>query len=368
MSHLRRFRTWGVVAVLAALVLTACQSVPTHQGSAPVAGPPGPLAPAAAKAWPHRVDAVRGIHKIKHVVVIMQENRSFDSYFGTFPGADGIPMRHGRPVACLRPAAGAAATTCTSTTPTSTAAARTTSATSPPTSTAARWTASSPRGSRAHDHCADPNNPAAQQRHRLDVLGYHTPQRHPELLGLRPALRAPGPHVRADRVLEPARAPVPGLGVVGAVHQPGRLVVREPRSSSPAAPRRRLGGQRRPPTGEDAGLRVDRPDLPAAPAPRDLGLLRDPGTEPDCRTTAALIVRAVAQRRRSRRASGTRCRTSTPSSTTTSCATSSRPSSFVQQRHAPGTLPAVSLGRAVRPGQRAPAGAGQRRPVLRHAA
>jgi phospholipase C len=34
---------------------------------------------------------VAGIHKIKHVVVIMQENRSFDSYFGTFPGADGIP-------------------------------------------------------------------------------------------------------------------------------------------------------------------------------------------------------------------------------------------------------------------------------------
>src|SRR5207247_207267 len=32
-----------------------------------------------------------GIHKIKHVIVIMQENRSFDSYFGTYPGADGIP-------------------------------------------------------------------------------------------------------------------------------------------------------------------------------------------------------------------------------------------------------------------------------------
>ena len=31
------------------------------------------------------------IHKIKHVVIIMQENRSFDTYFGTFPGADGIP-------------------------------------------------------------------------------------------------------------------------------------------------------------------------------------------------------------------------------------------------------------------------------------
>ncbi len=31
----------------------------------------------------------------------MQENRSFDSYFGTFPGADGIPMRNGVPRPCL---------------------------------------------------------------------------------------------------------------------------------------------------------------------------------------------------------------------------------------------------------------------------
>ena len=42
-----------------------------------------------------------GIHKIQHIVVIMQENRSFDSYFGTYPGADGIPMRHGVPTVCL---------------------------------------------------------------------------------------------------------------------------------------------------------------------------------------------------------------------------------------------------------------------------
>jgi len=48
-----------------------------------------------------------GIHKIRHVIVITQENRSFDSYFGTFPGADGIPAgvclpdpRHG---GCARP-------------------------------------------------------------------------------------------------------------------------------------------------------------------------------------------------------------------------------------------------------------------------
>ena len=42
-----------------------------------------------------------GIHKIKHVITIMQENRSFDSYFGTFPGADGIPMRNGEPTVCV---------------------------------------------------------------------------------------------------------------------------------------------------------------------------------------------------------------------------------------------------------------------------
>ena len=38
----------------------------------------------------------RGIDKIQHVVFILQENRSFDNYFGTFPGADGFP-----PSTCL---------------------------------------------------------------------------------------------------------------------------------------------------------------------------------------------------------------------------------------------------------------------------
>ena len=42
-----------------------------------------------------------GIHKIKHIIVIEQENRSFDSYFGTYPGADGIPMKNGVPTVCV---------------------------------------------------------------------------------------------------------------------------------------------------------------------------------------------------------------------------------------------------------------------------
>jgi phospholipase C len=38
---------------------------------------------------------------IQHVIIIVQEDRSFDSYFGTYPGADGIPMVNGRPKVCL---------------------------------------------------------------------------------------------------------------------------------------------------------------------------------------------------------------------------------------------------------------------------
>ena len=42
-----------------------------------------------------------GIKKIRHVIVIMQENRSFDSYFGTYPGADGLPAKDGHFTVCV---------------------------------------------------------------------------------------------------------------------------------------------------------------------------------------------------------------------------------------------------------------------------
>ena len=61
-------------------------------GSSSSAAGPGVSAPGAAPV---------GIHKIAHVIVITQENRSFDTYFGTYPGADGIPMSWGRPSVCL---------------------------------------------------------------------------------------------------------------------------------------------------------------------------------------------------------------------------------------------------------------------------
>ena len=39
--------------------------------------------------------------KIRHVIVIMQENRSFDSYFGTYPGVEGFPMTAGHFSTCV---------------------------------------------------------------------------------------------------------------------------------------------------------------------------------------------------------------------------------------------------------------------------
>jgi phospholipase C len=61
------------------------------------------------KRIPEPSQGPQGIHKIKHVVIIMQENHSFDNYFGTYPGANGIPGLAGHPgkVPCVPdPAAG----------------------------------------------------------------------------------------------------------------------------------------------------------------------------------------------------------------------------------------------------------------------
>ena len=62
----------------------------------------GPSAPERVSGGPTGTYVVpSGIHKIRHVIIVMQENRSFDSYFGTFPGADGIPMKNGVPTVCV---------------------------------------------------------------------------------------------------------------------------------------------------------------------------------------------------------------------------------------------------------------------------
>jgi phospholipase C len=93
-----------VVAVLAAVVvvIAAVAGILLSRSSSATA-PPSTTGPAVDPARLH------GIHKIQHVVVVMQENRSFDSYFGTFPGADGLPMHNGKPSACQPTSTGACA-------------------------------------------------------------------------------------------------------------------------------------------------------------------------------------------------------------------------------------------------------------------
>ncbi|HWO69500.1 MAG TPA: alkaline phosphatase family protein [Actinomycetota bacterium] len=56
---------------------------------------PAQAPPARAQAEPE------GIFKLDHLIFVVQENRSFDHYFGTFPGADGLPRVNGRPRACV---------------------------------------------------------------------------------------------------------------------------------------------------------------------------------------------------------------------------------------------------------------------------
>jgi phospholipase C len=72
-------------------------------GAALLVGGSGAITPLRDTASVSAADApsLAGIHKIRHVIVIMQENRSFDNYFGTYPGADGLPTKQGRFVACV---------------------------------------------------------------------------------------------------------------------------------------------------------------------------------------------------------------------------------------------------------------------------
>jgi phospholipase C len=95
------------ICALTASALAACSAAsPPARPAAPATRPAGLVTggPRGTYVVPH------GIHKIKHVIVVMQENRSFDAYFGTYPGADGIPVRGGVPTACetdpAQPAAG----------------------------------------------------------------------------------------------------------------------------------------------------------------------------------------------------------------------------------------------------------------------
>jgi phospholipase C len=68
--RIRSFGRWGVITPIALALLVSASWM---------------------NAWLSPAVAATGAQLIKHIVVIMQENRSYDEYFGTFPGANGIP-------------------------------------------------------------------------------------------------------------------------------------------------------------------------------------------------------------------------------------------------------------------------------------
>ncbi|MGA2925437.1 MAG: alkaline phosphatase family protein [Solirubrobacteraceae bacterium] len=88
-GHARVRMLAGCAVWLLALAATGCGGASRHHRR-PAATPP--IA---------RVATPPGIALIKHVVIVMQENRSFDSYFGTYPGADGIPAKDAQFTVCV---------------------------------------------------------------------------------------------------------------------------------------------------------------------------------------------------------------------------------------------------------------------------
>jgi phospholipase C len=157
-----------VLAVLTALVVAGCSSGsgtaarrakhPTVSGTTPRSGGSTPAAAGA------------GIHTIKHVVVIMQENRSFDSYFGTYPGANGLPAGVCIPVAtvgapCVKPFENHADVNGGG--PHSAQAAKTDI-------DGGRMDGFARAVGSARGACVDPNDPACVAAVEPNVMGYHT--------------------------------------------------------------------------------------------------------------------------------------------------------------------------------------------------
>jgi phospholipase C len=70
------------LVLLAGIVAAGCKDTPEGTRTASTVTP-ATSAPS--------IDPEAGIMNLDHLIFIVQENRSFDHYFGTFPGADGLP-------------------------------------------------------------------------------------------------------------------------------------------------------------------------------------------------------------------------------------------------------------------------------------
>src|SRR4029077_7297944 len=81
---LTRMRSVGALLAIVLLGVTAASALSSNAATPNNTNSSAVGAPAV---------STRATGSIDHIIIIVQENRSFDHYFGTFPGANGIPMR-----------------------------------------------------------------------------------------------------------------------------------------------------------------------------------------------------------------------------------------------------------------------------------
>jgi phospholipase C len=94
-----RARPLLVVALISVFLAAACVGTGTPP---PGRDPPSTSSESAEPTQGQLADPEAGIMNLDHLIFIVQENRSFDHYFGTYPGADGIPMGpDGKPSVCV---------------------------------------------------------------------------------------------------------------------------------------------------------------------------------------------------------------------------------------------------------------------------
>ena len=244
-----------------------------------------PRATVAATPVPSRPQMAGGIHTIKHVIVVMQENRSFDNYFGTFPGADGIPRQGTRPSACLPDPA---PRTVRPSVPRRSPDRRGRPAYAPGRSSDIGrgrmdgFVRASLEG-RKRLCVADPHEPicGASSQPTADPGRDGVPHGFgdPELLGLRAPLRPAGSSVRRGPILEPPVPPRSGSGWSARCTDPTDPMTCSTLPRIPAGRHRPSGAVERRP---HPPVRVDRPHLSLAPGPVSWRYFVANGSQPDC--------------------------------------------------------------------------------------
>jgi phospholipase C len=97
-----RRRLNGACAAFAIALVVAAACTSSSEPTPSPTGPDGTSTPTSASPTGEPLTKLEHAQaNLKHLIFIVQENRSFDHYFGTFPGAEGIPFKNGKPSVCV---------------------------------------------------------------------------------------------------------------------------------------------------------------------------------------------------------------------------------------------------------------------------